>query len=267
MSLCLVYGIQFDLSYDTAVNENKPTPSECWQNNLKQRMDEAFTVLSVRETQETAEYGVDDGAYMEGVSDSKSWLLSLVESLLLSLFFWQPVTIYFMTWAKIWAFSYHMKLDDGVGTLIKLMMILCCPCRRRRNFDGIGLVHEERTGMCARLCGLLTGKRSVHHSVEQVGIEMDADAEGDLEAEYDVDAETHQRMMDDNKRSNRRVSATARSGRPLDYLGFYGDKELCVDDLEDHDHKKKKAKESAIEKRRLLSEASIEVQEETYFGV
>merc|ERR1719414_2925768 len=45
-----------------------------------------------------------------GGSDSESWLLSLFQSLMLSLVLWQPLTLYVVTWIKIWMFTWHLEM-------------------------------------------------------------------------------------------------------------------------------------------------------------
>ena len=63
-------------------------------------------------------------AFTDGITDSSSWLLSLLESLVLSLLFTQPLAIYLLTWLKLCAFTNNLKLDYGVGNLFQLVIVL-----------------------------------------------------------------------------------------------------------------------------------------------
>merc|ERR1712197_241083 len=56
-----------------------------------------------------------------GGSDARSWLLSLGLELLLSLFFWQPLMVYIVTWMHVWMFTWHLELEfpDKIPALCK----------------------------------------------------------------------------------------------------------------------------------------------------
>merc|ERR1711972_1196576 len=60
-----------------------------------------------------------------GGSDAMSWLLSLGQSLLLSLVLWQPLTLYVVTWIKIWMFTWNLPIRFPVSCP-KLMRRCCC---------------------------------------------------------------------------------------------------------------------------------------------
>ena len=181
MIVSILYGLQFDLLYDVESPHGQQLEDDCSLTlNLKSRLNLNATTEFV-ETQQaslSSDYSDDYSKYLgEGVfsaTESKRWLLSVVQSLLLSIFWWQPITIYVLTWIKLWAFTHHLELSDGIGNLCKLMMKVCC-------------------------------RRTDEH----------------LFAEID----------------DRRESVVRNKRRPLDVMGFYGNKDifLTVDHIADEE--------------------------------
>ena len=129
--LCIVYGLRFDLQYDRI--ENKNISSEysepCWHEELSKtiQMDES---LRLADEKQSVLDDINESTY--GGGQSKSWILSIFQSLLTSLILWQPLTIYVITWIKIWAFTWHLKMKIGPGNIIAL----CKKCCHRDSDNG-----------------------------------------------------------------------------------------------------------------------------------
>eukprot|EP01083_Nonionella_stella_P085166 236013_1 len=150
----VIYGIRFDLrSEEMAMHiENQEhvlaqmgnlTDSDtdtCWSNMSNQL--EAQTqvleaqVLEIKEEQARIEAleepYEDDFAVIfgdEAIYDSTKWLLNVLISFLLSVFIWQPSSIYLFTWLKIWAFHNGWVMEASLSNAVKFMAsYLCCGC-------------------------------------------------------------------------------------------------------------------------------------------
>ena len=105
-NLQIIYGLSFDLSVSESVNTKNANydlyESGCWNTSLELRIENALS----------DEYF--DAEYLEreemneisyGGSDAGSWLLSLGLQLVLSMVLWQPLTLWVITWLKIWMLS------------------------------------------------------------------------------------------------------------------------------------------------------------------
>eukprot|EP01083_Nonionella_stella_P188230 693321_1 len=149
----IIYGLQFDIlsqiektkNYDNLHNE-----ANCWTNNQKLRIVDALSESQVFDTR------LDDYfAGIENITDSTSFLLNVALSLLLSIFVWQPLTTYLITWIKLWAFTWHLRLDFGFG-VVKKLCLRCCGLDKsfkkamQRGYEGAAgdsasvLVHGDR---------------------------------------------------------------------------------------------------------------------------
>lgn len=123
----ILYGLQFDLSYEFVVSRERQL---CWENDMKEVLNEEYTDYFVNEKKGKLVY-LD--AYTDNITDSNSWILSLLESFVLSLLLSQPLTIWVFTWIKLCAFANNLDLDDGFGNLIALFDALFCCCFWKRN--------------------------------------------------------------------------------------------------------------------------------------
>ena len=114
----ILYGLSFDLSVTPSINEDHANAamyaSDCWSNLLHLRVEDELSEEHFNEAFVEREQ-LNAGSYAG--SDTGSWLLSLAQSLLLSLFFWQPLMTYIMTWCKVWMFTWHLEM--------KVMSIHC----------------------------------------------------------------------------------------------------------------------------------------------
>ena len=91
--IAIVYGLSFDMEAAAAANEDNPNAdmysTDCWNSSLNLRIENA---LSLDEFTEEYEEQNEMNSSSYAGSDSASWLLSLGQSLLLSLILWQPLT-------------------------------------------------------------------------------------------------------------------------------------------------------------------------------
>ena len=131
MTACIcaiVYGLSFDILYKKQINTKNSNydiykNETCWNNTLKLRIEnllseDAFNRKQIeRELQNSSSYGG---------SDSISWLLSILQSLITSLILWQPLTVYIVTWIKIWMFTWNLKMKVGPGNVMALCKKCCC---------------------------------------------------------------------------------------------------------------------------------------------
>ena len=204
--IALHYGIQFDLLYEMV--EDKAVP-DCWENNFREKLNNRFTEIYIENKQNSAatDYGWD---YL---TDSRAWLISLCGSLAFSTFLWQPITIWLMTWMKLWAFSHNLKLDSGPSNMCHLMAIVCC----------------------CRCCGCLHAMKRRQEKKEK---KRNNQHFGDA-----VESETGIRDLSQPiQRRDGVVTATVSeidkfritdiADRPLDVYQFYGSRELLVNDVD-----------------------------------
>ena len=82
----------------------------CWENDMKEVLNEEYTDYFVNEKKGKLVY-LD--AYTDNITDSNSWILSLLESFVLSLLLSQPLTIWVFTCIKLCALANNLDLDDG----------------------------------------------------------------------------------------------------------------------------------------------------------
>ncbi len=210
--IAIVYGLSFDLKYtlklDYKDNNNLQTnlyDEPCWNNSLQLKLETELDEENVAvKEHELAEWNASG----YGGSDSKSWLLSLCQSLLLSLILWQPLTVYVITWLKIWLFSWHLKMNVGPGNVLSLCKRCCC----RYNEDDENEEDGDNTdGILSRLRSQLSG--AVGLSSKDVDDIKDLDNNG-------------------GKRARLRTSSVvAHKKRPLDAISFLGHDEFIIDEL------------------------------------
>ena len=90
----MVYGLKFDLDVESEDNEDNENwalyDSGCWNTSLQLRIENELSIgYFGEEFQEREE--MNSSSY--GGSDTASWLLSLGQSLLLSMILWQPLNV------------------------------------------------------------------------------------------------------------------------------------------------------------------------------
>ena len=143
----VIYGIQFDIksAQQQAINDNNDiidgnlsivNEQNAQFCNLSRKLDiqkQALTIQQIKEQQEqqrldeiNEEYADD---FKEIEYDSTKWLLNVLISFLTSVFIWQPLSIYLLTWLKIWAFHNGLIMEASV---YNLGLFLCCCCSQKK---------------------------------------------------------------------------------------------------------------------------------------
>ena len=125
--IALTYGLQFDIEYTQRDNPNNANyeiyqSEPCWQSSMALNIE---NVLSSEYFDEENLKRKLENTDNWGAGESSSWLLSIFVSLLTSLILWQPLTVYMLTWLKIWMFTWHLKMKIGPGNII-LLCKKCC---------------------------------------------------------------------------------------------------------------------------------------------
>eukprot|EP01084_Bolivina_argentea_P179469 310122_1 len=137
--LSIVYGISFDLQYDTKPIDNfieiGYNDTCTMEYNSKLQIVNELTPLYINNLQNKR----DEDQFPGSTTNSQSFLMNISLSILLSMLLWQPLMIYITTWLKIWAFSYNFKLKNGPNNLFKLFK-RCCGCDKKYKSY---LNHEE----------------------------------------------------------------------------------------------------------------------------
>ena len=156
--LAIVYGLSFDILYPyrpeqyfpvslyNSVNNN-PIISDDYlslncsnnivgyniQTELSNKYADNMDSLANEYTNKFDHFGTDIG-------DTTSWLITLLISLVLSIFIWQPITIYILTWIKLWSFSLNLSLNTNPRTMKRLCRKVCCCCfiRTKNASNNIG---------------------------------------------------------------------------------------------------------------------------------
>ena len=127
--IAIVYGLDFDLKYDASPNQDNLNviegkyDEECWNNTMNLRIEDELSQQMFNEQQLEIE---EQNASTYGGSDSGSWLLSVGQSLLASLLLWQPITVYLLTWLKLWMFTWNLRMKIGPKNICKLCKRCCC---------------------------------------------------------------------------------------------------------------------------------------------
>jgi len=134
--MAIFYGLQFDLKYAAEANaqnenvQNGLYGAECWRNNKLLELEDLLSIRSIADLQNSLE-STFSGSYAAD-SESAKWLLSMIQSLVLSILVWQPLTVYLVTWAKVWMFSWNLRMKmapSNVATLCRR----ACSCSRSRS--------------------------------------------------------------------------------------------------------------------------------------
>ena len=148
--LSVIYGISFDVLYqndgfsfdniklfnngnNNALNINlNPFSQDCFNNDILLDISNRVSDEDI-EQKNSALYSYIS-AFGNNISDAGSWLTSLFISIILSIFIWQPLTVYFVTWIKIWAFTWDLRVRSAPGT-IKRLCCFVCGCRKPSSLD------------------------------------------------------------------------------------------------------------------------------------
>eukprot|EP01083_Nonionella_stella_P064723 168974_1 len=204
--VAILYGLQFDILFNAKNTQTYALEQDmdCNHTRLQSVMDAQFINNAIKRKEAQLLDRSSKSDY--NVGDSASWLISLGQSLLLSMFVWQPINIYLLTWLKIWAFSYHLKLQIGATNILKLVR-RCCGC-------GCGDDAEDGEK-----------RNKLNHLTKQLTLAQRGDLDYEEEEEGGDPTETDKII---NKHSN----FMAHNNRPLDMIGFLTNDDLFVDDTD-----------------------------------
>ncbi|ETO01298.1 hypothetical protein RFI_36142, partial [Reticulomyxa filosa] len=61
---------------------------------------------------------------------SERWLISVAVSLLWSILVWQPLTIFFLTFLRVWSFKHGLVLEATISNLCAFIGFSCCGCNK-----------------------------------------------------------------------------------------------------------------------------------------
>eukprot|EP01083_Nonionella_stella_P251794 868353_1 len=196
----IVYGFKFDIEARAIENTDYPNlwtyqNDDCWNNTLTLQIENSlskqrfWTAYAQQQANNASGYGG---------SDAKSWLVSIFQSLLTSLLLWQPLTVYMVTWIKIWMFSWHLKMQIGPGNVVLLCKRCCC------GYDHT-LDHEDDD---SNNKGLRSKLQMLSQHLSQSNNSKPAE-----------------------RRSSRKIrDVVAHKNRPVDIISFLGNEEWVIDD-------------------------------------
>eukprot|EP01083_Nonionella_stella_P172283 590697_1 len=195
----IVYGFKFDIEARAIENTENSNHvlyqnNDCWNTTLALRIEADLS--KEKFLNDYVEQEVKNASSYAG-GDAKSWLLSIFQSLLTSLILWQPLTLYIVTWIKIWMFSWHLKMQVGPGNVVLLCKRCCCGYEHP-------LDEEADTNP--------QGQRSELQMLSQYlsGSNKSKPAE---------------------RRSSRKIrDVIAHKNRPVDIISFLGNEEWIIDD-------------------------------------
>ena len=129
--MALLYGLQFDLAYNEEPNPDNDNlelfEEPCWENNKQLAIEGAIGQDNFNAMNDEIDEANDFSDNYGGIeSESLRWLLACLQSFIMSIFLWQPITIYFMTWVKLWLFTWNLGFKTGPGNMLGLIKNCCC---------------------------------------------------------------------------------------------------------------------------------------------
>eukprot|EP01084_Bolivina_argentea_P264507 448063_1 len=130
--LAIYYGIQFDLLYE----ERAEFLGKCWSNDKIKSISYDLSIENIKELQNSLNPNHSSN-FPGDITNSITWLLSIFESVLLSIFLWQPLTIYFITFIKVWMLTWNVRMGVGPGKIKALCKNACCMCRKSKTIQDI----------------------------------------------------------------------------------------------------------------------------------
>lgn len=105
-----------NVNYDVYVN------GSCWNRSVYLEIEDTLS-RQWFESESASWNALNAGSY--GGSDSVSWIISVFQALAASLILWQPLTIAFATWIKLWMFTWNLRMDIGPSNLMALYKRCC----------------------------------------------------------------------------------------------------------------------------------------------
>merc|ERR1719242_423122 len=216
----IVYGLSFDIPVtreDNESNENYQLyESGCWNTSLQLRIEnelsnEQFNRMENRQNKFNA------SGY--GGSDTGSWLLSLFQSLMFSIFLWQPLMM--MLWAIlcVWMFTWHIPISYfKIPTLCR--RCCCGPPPEDAPVAEPGSSLPRKSSRATPRAA--TGELGMLATSIRLSMFGDTDAAGE-------------KLPDSKPQTLRRASTVkslvvANPERPLDMISFLANDEWIIDD-------------------------------------
>ena len=107
-----MYGLKFDLEAAAVTNTENPRwalyETDCWNSSLQLRIENGLSGDKFNADYEKRE---EQNSSSYGGSDTGSWLLSLFQSLMLSILIWQPLTMLIWTLLCVWMFTWNLEIS------------------------------------------------------------------------------------------------------------------------------------------------------------
>lgn len=230
-AMCMVFSVAYGIQFDIASGQAKElaesesnllssldaieNSSACWNISKFAQIEHVVLGQELNATQIAQERLAGDVADVNAdaddfvvPNDATKWLLNVLISFLASVFFWQPLSIYLLTWMKIWAFHNGLIMEASV---YNIWVFLCCCCARSRKHK----ITKHQTGKMlefgrlnsATADGGQNGKADFAHYVPE-------------------DSEMYDREL---SVSGSGFAACVNDDRALDVIGFLCNDELFVD--------------------------------------
>eukprot|EP01084_Bolivina_argentea_P134157 236699_1 len=226
--VAILFGLQFDLKYDE-IKINDIYKHKCWDLYMSLRIESELNQQYINSEQNALDSTYSDN-YSNINSDSQTWLLSLMQSLLTSILIWQPLSILILTYVKVWMFVWNLKMDISISNVFKLCR-KCCSCNAKKETKLQGNLKLN----------LLTSKiksekmNSKNRSNEKKNSVVDSDMiinESSLNIIGFLCGFKTTTTVDSEMIINERSQFIANSKRPRDIIGFLCDDDLFVDDYD-----------------------------------
>jgi len=225
--LSVTYGIQFDINaenlrvekenYEALKNQVQEIEDEqCYNLSLSLNIKHQVLEQQIIEIQNSGDDISElDQAYADDFAgidnDSTKWLLNILISFLFSVFMWQPLTIYILTWVKIWAFHNGLIMEASVYNMLALLCCCCKSCsKKKKDFDKNRKMMEYKKSLDDEMIGAQGTADFGHIGTNQTNI-----------AYVPEDSERYELSV-----SGSGFAAVGNEDRALDIIGF-----LCNDDL------------------------------------
>jgi len=230
----IVYGLSFDIQYSAKTNTQNSNAAlyeeePCWNSTLQLSMESALSKQWFLDEQNTRAM---ENASSYGGSDSSSWLLSLAQSLLTSLLLWQPLTVYVLTWLKIWMFTWNLKMQVGPGNVVALCKRCCCAYRSDRDMHHEAGDHDN-------------GNDEIHVQQEQ---QSESIAKMNLVSQF--------------LSGTKATEVVANENRPVDIISFLGNEVWIIDDVDNEDNENVSGAHVELQEMAMVKALQIEQHSE-----
>eukprot|EP01084_Bolivina_argentea_P012197 22869_1 len=201
------------ISANDSINKN-----DCWDIDMSLRIESELSEKYINKQQESLHGSYVDN-YLDTASDSQIWLLSLIQSLLTSIFIWQPLLIFISTLLKVLMFTWHMPMDIGLKS-VYIVCIRCCGCynykynknEKQENEGDEGNQNDNEKQLNMLKYELKVAKVNSKSNVTHFN---------------ETDNE-----IDDERIITKKSEFIANSNRPLDAIGFLSNDQLFIDDYD-----------------------------------